>query len=266
MSKRILIIEESPESSLALRSILEPKGYEVLAACDGAEGWTIIVNERPDLVIMELRLPGMSGMEICKRVRSSAGLAETPLIIVTSMTANSGKPESYWASGLGCDDFITKPFDALNILGRVECQLRRGQYISAAQAPGAAAVKSSAPHPATFDDPGEVVRVFIESWNTRAFAREYDTLGEEMLGGVGREEYVRRRAQLYADEQGENTTRKALDVYVNISHNVAKVDCLREDATSGVARAKDERYALKKTPGGWKIISVRSDPIQFSIE
>jgi len=269
MSKRILVIEESQESAAALRKIIEARGYEALSTCDGAEGWALIQNEKPDLVITELRLPGMSGLEICKRVRSAAALSATPIIVVTSVTADSDKPESYWASGIGCDEFVTKPFDALNIIGRIEYLLRRNDYMSAtpaAAAPTASAAVSPVHHPSAAGDPRDVVRIFIESWNTKNFSREYDTLGDEMLGGIGREEYVMRRAQLYADEQGQNTTHKVLDIYAEVSHNAATVDCLREDTTLGVAHAKDERYVLKKTPEGWKIISVRSEPIQFTIE
>ncbi|MEO7676275.1 MAG: hypothetical protein ABIV39_05870, partial [Verrucomicrobiota bacterium] len=186
------------------------------------------------------------------------------------------KPDEYWAAGLKSDDFLPKPFEPLGLLGRVEYLLRKGDYVSDIAAPTSdrrpfkqpelTDEDSPAARTRPGDDPAEVVRVFVESWNTRNFSKEYDSLGDEMLGGLSREDYVGRRAQLYADEHGDKVTNKVLDTDTKISHNIATVACLREDTTNGVPRAKDERYTLKKTTAGWKIIAVRSRPISYTLE
>jgi hypothetical protein len=87
-----------------------------------------------------------------------------------------------------------------------------------------------------------------------------------MLGGVSQEEYIRRRRALYEDEGGNATEHRVLDTDIKLSHNVATVACLREDTVRGTPRRKDERYTLKRTAKGWKIVAVRSRPITFMVE
>jgi hypothetical protein len=115
-------------------------------------------------------------------------------------------------------------------------------------------------------EPDEVVRVFVESWNTRDFVAEFNALGDEMLGGLTCQEYVARRAQLYADEKGDTVKCRVLDMDVEIRGQLATVACLREDMAQDSPRRKDERYTLRRTPTGWKIVTMRSRPMTFNIE
>lgn len=271
-TKKIVVIDDDYEVVELVKAVLKSKGYHVFVAYDGEDGMKLITQERPDLAIVDLRMPGLSGLEVCRRVRRTPELAATPLLVISSSTAGMNKPDSFWASGLGSDDFLAKPFDPLSLLGRVEYLLRKDEYRSTTarvvsrEGDRPADGGSGQYHSEPVLSPVEVVRSFVESWNTRDFGREYRCLAEEMTGGLTMGDYVQRRAQLYSDEDGTNTEHHVLDAEESISHNVATVACLREDLVKNSPRRKDERYTLKKTPHGWKIIAVRSRPIAFRID
>jgi hypothetical protein len=106
----------------------------------------------------------------------------------------------------------------------------------------------------------------VSSWNTQDFGAEYDCLADEMLGGVSRQDYVQRRMQLFADDGG-STIHQVIDAEtLKQSNNVATVACLRDDTVRGASRRKDERYTLRNTAGGWKIVNVRSRAMNYSVE
>lgn len=283
-NKKILVVDDDHDMVELIKAVLRTKGYNLLGAYDGEEGLKITQTEKPDLVIVDLRMPKMSGLEFCKRVRADETISATPLLVVSSLTVGTDKSDAFWATGLGSDDFLPKPFDPLNLLGRVEYLLRKNEYVSAGAQPQPA--NSPAPPPkvppirpptAEIADresrrtagapnkPDEVVRMFVESWNSQSFSREYDALGEEMLGGVSREEYVQRRMQLFIDEDGETTKHRVLDTVVSYHGKLANVACLREDMVNGTPRRKDERYVLRQDGQRWKIVSVRSRPISVSL-
>jgi DNA-binding response OmpR family regulator len=271
MTKKILVIDDEYDIVELEKAILKTKGYNILVAYDGEEGWQRLMDEKPDLVVVDLRMPKMSGVEFCRKIRRTPEVANTPVLVVSSITAGADKPDEFWAAGLGSDDFLPKPFDPLSLLGKVEYLLRKGEYVSdlpsrSPRAPVEEPPPKNATKPRRGDSPAEVVRIFVESWNTKNFSAEYDSLGDEMLGEVTREEYVQRRAQLYADENGDRITQHVLDTDVKISRNVAAVACLREDSVNGAPRRKDERYTLKKTTEGWKIVGMKSRPLTFTIE
>lgn len=265
--RKIVVVDDEYDIVELVKAVLRTKGYRVIPAYDGEEGYKLTVQERPDMVIMDLRMPKMSGMELCKRIRANPDIADTPVLIMSSITAGSDKPDEYWAAGLHSDDFMPKPFDPLSLLGRVEYLLRKHQYISTAATRDASPRADSGPaERVDRDDPSEVVRTFVESWNRQDFNSEFSALGEEMLGGVSKDEYIKRRMTLYQDEGGEAIEHRVLDTDVRVSQNVATVACLREDMVRGAPRRKDERYTLKRTPQGWKIVAVRSRPITFTLE
>ncbi|MBX7246102.1 MAG: response regulator, partial [Candidatus Sumerlaeaceae bacterium] len=139
MSKSILIVDEDYHTVEMAKLILKTKGYEATGSTDGAEGWELLKKIRPDLAIIEMRMPGMSAIEFCKRVRREPELAETPILITSGLVANSDKSDSFWAKGLGADDFLIKPYDPLGLLSRVEYLLRKSNYVSHGARPTTAA-------------------------------------------------------------------------------------------------------------------------------
>lgn len=272
MGCKILVVDDEFEIVEYVKAILKTKGHMVIGAYDGEEGWALLMRERPDLAIVDLRMPKISGLEFCRRVRRTPEIASMPLMVISSLGAVSDKPESFWAAGLRADDFLSKPFEPLALLGRVEHLLRRRLYLS--EEDHAKQVEESQPElvavrtlpPEWKQDPQEVVRVFVDSWNTQDFATEYDALAEEMRGGLSREDYIARRTKAYREGGGAKCKQRVLDLHVKISHVMAAVDCLREDCIGTKVVAKDERYMLRKTMDGWKIVSVRSRPISTTNE
>jgi len=267
MGCKILVIDDEFEIVEFIKAILKTKGHTVLGAYDGEEGWEILLRERPDLAIVDLRMPKVSGLEFCRRVRRTPEIATMPLLVISSLGAVSDKPESFWAAGLRADDFLSKPFEPLALLGRVEYLLRRTSYLSQNnrkeefEKSRAAEIPVHQPPPEWKEDPAEVVRLFVESWNRGDFLSEFETLADEMIGGISRDEYINRRMRVFQAAASNRHEQHVLDLFVKVSHMMAAVDCLREDITGGTRVAKHERYLLRKTSDGWKIVSVRSKPI-----
>ncbi len=124
--KRILIVEHDDSIKSGLENILRNEGYEIRSAKSGQEGYQVAKESDPDLIILDLMLPGMSGLEICKRLRDEG--MKTPVIILTAKAEESDK---VLALELGADDYVTKPFSVRELIARVRAHLRREEVITA---------------------------------------------------------------------------------------------------------------------------------------
>ena len=120
--KSILIIEDDPDIVELLRYNLERESYRVTAAGDGAAGLDALRRERPDLLILDLMLPEVSGLDVCRTVRGDPELATLPVIM---LTAKSEDADVISGIELGADDYITKPFSPRQLVARVGAVLRR---------------------------------------------------------------------------------------------------------------------------------------------
>jgi len=120
--KRILIIEDDLAILRGLKDNLEYDKYEVLTATDGEQGYCLIQEKKPDLIILDLMLPKMSGYELCRKVREE-GL-NTPILM---LTARGEEVDRVLGLDLGADDYVTKPFSVPELLARVRAILRRVQ-------------------------------------------------------------------------------------------------------------------------------------------
>ena len=116
---RILIIEDELELARGLEINLSREGYEVLCAPTGEEGLRIAERERPDLVLLDLMLPGMSGLDVCREMRGRGNAV--PVIM---LTAKSTIPDRVVGLELGADDYVTKPFSLAELLARIRARLR----------------------------------------------------------------------------------------------------------------------------------------------
>jgi DNA-binding response OmpR family regulator len=96
--------------------------YEVAAAANGSDGLLLAARHKPDLIILDVKMPGMDGFEVCRRLRQDPALTKIPVIFATSQDALPDKLEGFNA---GADDYITKPFDLLELQFRVRAVLRR---------------------------------------------------------------------------------------------------------------------------------------------
>jgi two-component system alkaline phosphatase synthesis response regulator PhoP len=119
---RVLIVEDNPDLAFGLRNNLEIEGYDVRVAEDGPTGVQRIIEWKPDLVILDLMLPGMDGYRVLRTVRDAGFRA--PVLMLTARGQESDK-----VLGLrsGADDYVTKPFGVLELMARVEALLRRAQ-------------------------------------------------------------------------------------------------------------------------------------------
>jgi DNA-binding response OmpR family regulator len=120
MPKKILIVEDDPGIQLSLKDEFESEGYQVLAANDGENGLKIILEKKPDLVILDVMLPGLDGYEVCKRLRKEGN--NTPVIM---LTVRDKEIDKVLGLEFGADDYVTKPFSLRELLARVKSILRR---------------------------------------------------------------------------------------------------------------------------------------------
>lgn len=118
---RILVVEDNPDLAFGLRNNLEIEGHEVRVAEDGPLGVELALGWRPDLVILDLMLPGMDGYRVLRTIRE-AGF-ESPVLMLTARGEESDKVMGFRN---GADDYVTKPFGVLELLARVQALLRRG--------------------------------------------------------------------------------------------------------------------------------------------
>jgi two-component system alkaline phosphatase synthesis response regulator PhoP len=124
MSQRILVVDDDPQIVRLLRASLEQAGYQVFAAYDGETALHVLRRECPDLVVLDLMLPGCDGWDVTRVIRSDPTLAETPIIMLTARVEHRAR-----ISGLelGADDYVTKPFHPGELLARIQAVLRRAQ-------------------------------------------------------------------------------------------------------------------------------------------
>ena len=120
----ILVVDDVRENVRLLEAVLAPQGYDVVAATDGPMALELVESMSPDLVLLDVVMPGMDGYEVCRRLRRSEATAVLPVIMVTA----SDGPEKTMAIEAGADDFIQKPFDHHELLTRVRSLLRIKRY------------------------------------------------------------------------------------------------------------------------------------------
>lgn len=116
---RILIIEDEKPISDIVKFNLENEGFKILTAYDGIEGLKIALTENPDLIILDIMLPGMNGFDICKKIREASSV---PIIMAT---AKEEEVDKILGLEFGADDYITKPFSVRELIARVKANLRR---------------------------------------------------------------------------------------------------------------------------------------------
>jgi DNA-binding response OmpR family regulator len=119
LAKKILVIEDEPAVRLLMQDELEFEGFELRFAESGGEGLEVFFQDRPDLVLLDLMLPDISGFEICRKIREAD--LETPVILVSARSQEADKVRGL---DLGADDYITKPFSLPEVVARVRAVLR----------------------------------------------------------------------------------------------------------------------------------------------
>ena len=121
MATRILVVEDEPQMQQLLRVALGGRGYEVSVAADGASALQLAATTRPDLIILDLSLPVLDGLEVCRRIRT---WSRVPILVLSAREGDRDKVE---ALDLGADDYLTKPFSMDELLARLRVALRHAQ-------------------------------------------------------------------------------------------------------------------------------------------
>jgi two-component system, OmpR family, alkaline phosphatase synthesis response regulator PhoP len=120
--KRILVVEDEQDIAQLIQHYLQKEGFRSVTATSGVEALKKVKGEKPDLIILDLMLPEMDGLEVCKRVRSSPETAMLPIIM---LTAKAEESDTIVGLELGADDYVTKPFSPKALVTRVKALLRR---------------------------------------------------------------------------------------------------------------------------------------------
>src|SRR5205814_6619008 len=111
------LVDDDRDLIDVLTYILRREGYEVITAYDGEQGWQRFTEDSPELVVLDANMPGIDGMEVCRRIRERSA---TPVIMLTARTDDA---DIVKALGLGADDYITKPFSPRQLVARVKAVL-----------------------------------------------------------------------------------------------------------------------------------------------
>jgi DNA-binding response OmpR family regulator len=120
MAKMVYILDDNREICELVKITLEARGYEVEEAYDGEQGMEMLNKKKPDLVILDLKMPKLNGYELINNIRNDENLSDLPILVLTSLTRGSNKSDKEWGKSLGVEDFITKPFEPTDLVKRVD--------------------------------------------------------------------------------------------------------------------------------------------------
>ncbi len=115
--KRILVVEDNEENMYLIRFILRNKGYDVIEARTGEDGIELAIKEKPDLVLMDIQLPGIDGLETTKRIRETEAIGQPPIVALTSYAMTGDREKSLKA---GCTGYLEKPINPETFIADVE--------------------------------------------------------------------------------------------------------------------------------------------------
>jgi two-component system KDP operon response regulator KdpE len=160
---RILVVDDEPQIGRVLRTGLKTHGYEVRVAADGVSALETFNDWHPDLIVTDLSMPNMDGLELCRRLR---GLSQLPIIVLSVRGEEKMKVEALDA---GADDYVTKPFGMEELLARVRAQLRRAAAHPQTEAPAVLNVGD-------FRVELEARSVFVRGVEVHLTPKEYDLL------------------------------------------------------------------------------------------
>lgn len=122
MEKTILVVDDEVHIQELIKFNLSKNGFQVITADNGIDALTIAEDEKPDLILLDLMIPGIDGLEVCKKIRRNSSIESIPIIMIT---AKGEELDKILGLELGADDYITKPFSVRELVARVKAMLRR---------------------------------------------------------------------------------------------------------------------------------------------
>jgi len=169
MSKPVILVVDDERHIVELvRFNLEKEGYQVITAQDGLEACKMAKQDKPDLVILDVMLPGMDGFEVCRTIQKDSEIAEIPIIMLTARTEEIDK---ILGLEIGADDYMTKPFSPRELLARVKARLRRTARKADSGLSGNGVIKTSG----LVIDP-ERFEVFLDGIRLELTPKEFELL------------------------------------------------------------------------------------------
>lgn len=121
--KTVYVVDDEKDVCELLKITLETRGLRVFCAHDGRAGLELLKSKRPDMLIIDLKMPKMNGYEVINAIKTDDHLKDLPIIVVTSLTQESNKTDDYWKKSLEVRDFITKPFSPIDLAKKVDAFL-----------------------------------------------------------------------------------------------------------------------------------------------
>ena len=215
MHKKILVADDEKDIVELIAYNLEQEGFAVLKAHDGRKAWEAIQSQRPDLVLLDLMMPVIPGMELCRMIRREASTASLPVIM---LTAKSDPMDKILGLEIGADDYITKPFHVRELIARVRAVLRRSEREP----------EDDPPESLTFNGlhvDGGSCRVTVEGRPVELSSREFKLL-RFFIGHPGR---VYSRDQLLDRVWGDESFVEPRTVDVHISRLRTAIEPDREN-------------------------------------
>ena len=126
---KVLVVDDELSTRVTIESILASESYELHFAENGVEALSMVAGIAPDIILLDVMMPGLSGFDVCKKIRSMPGLAEVPIVLVTALDDRESRMAGMKA---GADDFVTKPFDNHELRLRVQNMTRLNRYMQKA--------------------------------------------------------------------------------------------------------------------------------------
>lgn len=211
---RVLVVEDDVKTAQWLRLYLEREGFTVSVIADGAQALASVDAQTPDLVLLDVMLPGMNGFDVCKAIRAGS---RTPIILITARAAEDDRLRGFEA---GADDYVTKPFSPREVVARVRAVLRRVQPEAAAGNGAPVELGSLTLRPDTLLMEAGGVSAKLTPVESRLLAT--------MLGAPGR---GWTRAQLVARVMGDDFDGNDRTIDVHVKNVRRKLDTLPQGAT-----------------------------------
>jgi two-component system, OmpR family, alkaline phosphatase synthesis response regulator PhoP len=165
-TQKILVVEDEPDIRKLVQYNLTQERFSVLEAEDGEQALKLLQRERPNLVILDLMLPGLSGMELCKLLKQRSDTAKLPILM---LTAKAGEADRIVGLEMGADDYLAKPFSPREMVARVRAILRRSEAKPATEAASAYERGSLKIDPSTYE-------VFVRGKPVKLTLKEFELL------------------------------------------------------------------------------------------